>query len=201
MGSFHRPGGVSCFPIWGGAPRATDGSYVLEVMNCKGEGGAAGKAHHSCSSAPKRFRPSGSSGLVEGATLGTALLRSISIMDRSQAGSSVLATFQSGNSLKLNRSGSRLPFSPSAQTTQPLHCSSCHTCNWCRWPQAFLLGRPLVMMPMCFLLDKGGMGHGIIHSDIGIWPVDTFVGLQYQLSACLCQHGQADLVGMHPHSC
>ena len=52
-------GKFSVSPFGGGAPRAT------EVMYCEGEG-VAGEAHCSCSSAPLRFRPSGSSSLVGG---------------------------------------------------------------------------------------------------------------------------------------
>ena len=61
------------------------------------------------------------------------VLSSTSIMGGSQAGSSVLAMPQSGSSLKSNKSGLRLPLSPSGQTIWPPHCSSCHTCNWCRY--------------------------------------------------------------------
>ena len=143
-------GEFSVSPAWGGAPRATDGGCVLEVMNCDGEPGVAGEACHICSSAPLRFRLSGSSALVEGETSGTMSFGSTSLIGRSWVGSSAFATFQSGSSLKSNRSGLKLLFSH-----QPLYCSSCHTCNWCSQPQAFLLGKPLVMMPMCPSLEKG----------------------------------------------
>ena len=115
----------------------------------------AGEACHSCTNGPLRFRLSGSSTLVEGGTSGSVLLRSTSIIGGYQVASSVLAAFQSSGSLKLKRSGLRLPFSPSGHTTPPPHCSILHTCNWCRQPQALLLGKPLVMMPMCPSLDKG----------------------------------------------
>ena len=78
------------------------------------------------------FRLSGSSALVEGGASGSAPFRSTSIRGRCQVGSSAVATFQNSISSKSNSRPLRLPFSPSGQTTQPLHCSSFHTCNWSR---------------------------------------------------------------------
>ena len=63
---------------------------------------------------------------------GSALLRSTSIRDRYQVGSSAVATFQSGSSLKLNSKTLRPLFSPTGHTIHPPHCSSFHTCNWSR---------------------------------------------------------------------
>ena len=55
-------GEFSVSSVGGGAPRAADCGCVQEVMYCGGDWGSC----HSCFSAPQRFRPSGSSALVEG---------------------------------------------------------------------------------------------------------------------------------------
>ena len=101
------------------------------------------------------FRPSGLLALVEGGALGSVPFRSTSIRGRSQADSSAVAAFQSGSSSKSNSRALRPPFSPSGQTTWPLHCSSLCTCNWSRQLQVFILGMPSVIMPMCPSRDKG----------------------------------------------
>ena len=95
-----------------GPPRAVDGSCILQEMYCKGKPGAAGEAHHSCSSGPLNFSLSGSSTLMESGALGSTPLKSTSIRDGSQAGSSALATFQGGSFLKSNSRALRPPFSP-----------------------------------------------------------------------------------------
>ena len=59
-------GEFSISSVGGGAPRASDGGCVLEVMHCDGEWRVAGEACQICSRAPLRFRLSGSSILLGG---------------------------------------------------------------------------------------------------------------------------------------
>ena len=55
------------------------------------------------------------------------------------------------------------PISSLRANYRPPHCSSLCTCNWSRQPQAFVLGKPSVIMPMCPSLDKG------------TWAMESFI--------------------------
>ena len=70
----------------------------------------------SCSTVPLEFRLRGSSVWMKEKAMHISSPRSTSIMDGPLEDLPVSATFQSGNTLKLNMRGSSPPFSPSGQT-------------------------------------------------------------------------------------
>ena len=143
-----------------GSSQADDGVCVLEARYCMGEWEAARETVNSCSIIPLELRLKGSSIQVEEEAVCITSPRSTSIMVGSLKDS---ATFQSCNSLKLNMKGYSPPFSPSGQTTKPLHCSSCHMHTCCRQTQAVQLCRSLVITPICPMLDSI---HGPLHHSL-----------------------------------
>ena len=176
-GGGHQMRDGQVHPIQAGWIFCSDGGWSPQCCRWRlpsrhampGEGDeVAGEVHCSHSKAPWRCRlrfvamsckcSMARKGCGTGVVLvasGSVLLRSTSIRGDSWVGSSVLAAFESSNSLNLNSRASRPPFSPSGPTNQPPHCNRFCTCKWSGWPQAFFLGMPSVITPMCPSLGKG----------------------------------------------
>ena len=140
------PSGSSTL-VWGGAPKATDGGFLLGVLCWETGIEVAGEVCCSCSKAPLIWKLrvlvivgwGYMAEMVNGAGVvliasGVVLHKFTPIMTGSQTASSVVAAFQSGSSSKSNTKALIPAFSPPGQITHSPHCSYLHACNWWRKP-------------------------------------------------------------------
>ena len=161
------PSGSSTL-VGGVAPRATDGSFLPEVLCWETGTEVVGKVGCSLSKVPCIWRlrflvllgwglmveKRGGTGVVLIAS-GFVPQRSTSIMEGPLVASRAVVAFQSSSSLRSNTKASSPTFSPPGQTTCFPHYSNVHACNWWRRQQAFLWGLPSIRTPRCPSLDSG----------------------------------------------
>ena len=166
--------------VEGEAPKAVNGSFLLEVLCLETGIEVVGEVCCTCSKAPWiwRLRVLAIVGQVVLAeiwddarvvliVLGVVLHKSTSIMVGFHVASPLVAASQVSSSSKSKTKASSPVLCPPGQTTHSLHCSNLHASNWWRKPQGFLWGLPSIRMLRCPSLDSGACSTALfIHTKV-----------------------------------